>query len=72
MSVPGGLLNAHRTKVRTWGKIVALEGQLLSRILQTAIAEYVLNLEYYGVVEPELLHEVEPMGKVSFKVEFHK
>lgn len=71
-SVPRGLLNAHQTKAGTWGKIVVLTGQLLYRILEPLIEEYVLDREHCGVIEPEVLHEVEPRGKVRFYVEFHK
>ena len=71
-TVPGGLLKAHQTKAGTWGKIVVLEGQLLYRILEPTIEEILLDPEHYGVVEPEVLHEVLPKGKVSFYVNFHR
>lgn len=72
MTVPKGLLNAHQTKAGTWGKIVVLEGELLYRILEPEIEEHLLDTEHSGVVEPEVLHEVEPKGTVSFYVDFHK
>ncbi|MFT7653960.1 MAG: tellurite resistance-related uncharacterized protein [Limisphaerales bacterium] len=71
-SVPGGLLKAHKTKTGTWGKIVILEGQLLYRILEPILEEHLLDADHPGVVEPEVLHEVKPEGKVSFYVDFHK
>ena len=71
-SVPAGLLQAHQTKAGTWGKIVVLQGELLYRILEPAIEEYVLTTEQFGVVEPTVLHEVAPLGQVRFYVDFHR
>ena len=71
-SIPKGLLKAHQTKAGTWGKIVILEGQLLYRILQPTVSEVLLSPDTYGVVEPTILHEIAPLGEVSFYVEFYK
>jgi tellurite resistance-related uncharacterized protein len=71
-SIPKGLLNAHQTKAGTWGKIIVLEGELLYRILEPKIEEYRLSATRFGVIEPEVLHEVSPIGNVSFYVEFYK
>ena len=71
-TVPSGLLKAHKTKSGTWGKIVVIDGVLLYRILEPTIEEFLLDSSTYGVVEPEILHEVEPQGTVRFYVEFHK
>ncbi|NKB98750.1 MAG: DUF1971 domain-containing protein [Pseudomonadales bacterium] len=71
-SVPIGLLRAHQTKAGTWGKIVVLSGKLHYRILQSENEQYELDPDHSGVVEPEVLHEVEPMGPVRFFVEFFK
>lgn len=71
-TVPAGLLKSHSTKAGVWGKIVILEGELRYRILEPAIEDHVLTPEHFGVVEPKVLHEVMPLGKVSFYVEFLK
>lgn len=71
-SVPDGLLNAHQTKAGTWGLIVILDGQLLYRILEPGIEEHILDSNHSGVVEPQVLHQVELKGKVRFYVDFHK
>lgn len=71
-SVPAGLLKAHQTKAGTWGKIQVLEGELLYRILEPEVEEVILSPDRHGVVEPEVLHEVEPQGSVSFFVEFFR
>ena len=71
-SVPKGLLKAHQTKVGTWGKIVVLEGHLAYKILEPDVKEERLSIERFGVVEPEILHEVQPEGAVKFYVEFYR
>jgi tellurite resistance-related uncharacterized protein len=71
-TVPAGLLRAHQTKEGTWGKINVTEGQLRYRILEPEFEEVLLSSEMFGIVEPTILHEVEPMGKVRFHVEFFR
>ena len=71
-TIPKGLLKSHSTKEGTWGKIVVLEGSLRYRILEPSIEEVDLSCEKYGVVEPTILHEVEPLTSVRFYVEFYR
>ena len=71
-SVPDGLRKAHRTKPGVWGNIVVLEGRLRYRILQSPSCEFMLDADNPGVVEPEVEHEVEPMGRMRFFVEFYR
>lgn len=71
-TIPNGLLKSHNTKSGVWEKIVILEGELRYRILEPEIEDNVLTTEHFGVVEPLVLHEVKPLGKVSFYVEFLK
>ncbi len=71
-TVPAGLLKAHQTKAGTWGKIVVLKGQLAYRILEPEAESHLLEPGQHGVVEPEILHEVEPAGRVQFYVEFYR
>jgi len=70
-SIPTGLLNNHQTKEGVWGKIVVLSGKLLYTI-QDPFEEILLDSDKYGVVEPTVLHQVKPMGQVSFFVEFYQ
>ena len=74
-TVPKALLKAHTTKDGTWGLIHVLEGRLSYRIKdprrparQTILSPH----EGLGVIEPTILHEVEPLGPVRFYVEFHR
>lgn len=49
-----------------------LEGSLLYRILQSPVEELRLDSDNPGVVEPEVEHEVQPLGKVRFYVQFYR
>jgi tellurite resistance-related uncharacterized protein len=71
-TVPKGLLRAHQTKEGTWGKIVVLSGKLSYRILEPELEEIELSPDKFGVVEPTVLHEVEPLGELCFHVEFYR
>lgn len=70
-SVPNGLLNNHQTKEGVWGKIVLLEGRLLYTINEPK-EEIYLDANNSGVVEPTVYHQVKPLGKVRFYVEFYR
>ena len=72
LSVPNGLLHEHQTKESVWGKIVVLEGQLQYTINEPDKEVVILDVNTIGVVEPEIRHEVKPLGKVRFYVEFHR
>ena len=71
-AIPANLLRAHRTKAGTWAKIVVLEGRLRYRILEPEPEEIELSPERPGIVEPEVLHEVEARGRVRFRVDFYR
>lgn len=74
-TVPQGLRKAHTTKEGVWGVIHVLEGRLAYRIVDARRNphERVLTAETPpGIVEPTILHEVEPLGAVRFFVEFHR
>lgn len=71
-TIPEGLLRAHSTKRGVWGRICVTEGMLAYRVLdeRRLRREWLLTPSRTGVVEPEILHEVEPRGEVTFFVEF--
>ncbi len=74
-TTPPGLLKAHTTKEGAWALIHVLEGRLLYRVIdpRRLKSETVLTPQSgQGVVEPTILHEVEPQGPVRFFVEFHR
>lgn len=75
LSVPAGLLRAHSTKAGIWGLIRVTEGELIYRIEdeKRIAAERRLHADSPpGVVEPTILHSVEPVGRVRFHVEFFR
>jgi tellurite resistance-related uncharacterized protein len=72
LTVPDGLLHEHQTKESVWGKIVVLEGQLQYTINEPEKEVIILDPNLPGVVEPTVRHEVKPLGKVRFYVEFHR
>jgi tellurite resistance-related uncharacterized protein len=74
-TVPAGLRRAHATKPGAWGTIRVLDGRLAYRITDPRgpASEQILTPQGEpGVVEPTILHEVEPLGPVRFFVEFHR
>ena len=73
-TVPAALRRSHSTKDGVWGLIHVLEGRLAYRICDARrlAHESVLAPGAPGVVEPTILHEVEPLGPVRFYVEFHR
>lgn len=71
-SVPAGLLRAHTTAAGVWGRITILEGSLRYRIAEPEAEVLVLTPDRHGVVEPTMKHEVEVIGPVRFRVDFHR
>jgi tellurite resistance-related uncharacterized protein len=69
-TVPDALRRRHTTKPGVWARICVLEGALRYRILEPVQEEHTLSGERHGIVEPEVPHEVEPLGRVRFFVEF--
>lgn len=74
-TIPPGLLKAHTTKQGAWALIHVIEGSLAYRITdpRRRPEQHVLTPQTPpGIIEPAILHEVEPVGAVRFYVEFHK
>jgi tellurite resistance-related uncharacterized protein len=72
-TLPAGLRRAHTTKEGAWALIHVLEGRLAYRVTdpRRAASETILSAGGEpGIVEPTILHEVEPAGPVRFYVEF--
>jgi tellurite methyltransferase len=66
-TLPAGLRADHRTKPGTWARIVVEEGQLEFHVRGRT---HLLTPETPGLVEPERLHCVVPLGAVRMHVEF--
>lgn len=71
-STPAGLLREHHTAVGVWAKIVVLEGTMIYRILEPEIEEIRLSPGVWGVIEPQIRHEVVPHDGVRFYIEFYQ
>lgn len=71
-TVPSALLSRHTTNAGSWAKIWVISGQLLYQILLDSPEEYTLTPDSPGIVEPEVPHQVKPLGLVEFYVEFYR
>lgn len=69
-SIPAGLRREHRTRPGVWALIHVLKGKLLHRRDGPSGTQVLMSAQP-GVVHPEEPHDVQPMGPVSFFVEFH-
>lgn len=72
VTVPKGLLKDHSTAKNVWGKINILEGEIEYTICKNPVEVVLLDREKSGIVEPEQLHFIKPLGKVLFYVEFYR
>ena len=70
-SLPEGLKQDHSTKTGVWAKIIVTEGKLLYRVAALG-TEMELSRNQAGIIVPEVLHCVEPVGAVRFFVEFYR
>lgn len=70
-TVPAGLRKDHSTKTGVWAKINVEDGKLRYRV---AVLDTDMELHpgRIGIVVPEVLHNVEPLGSVRFFVEFYR
>tara|TARA_R110002124_G_scaffold52685_5_gene151430 strand:+ start:1443 stop:1724 length:282 start_codon:yes stop_codon:yes gene_type:complete len=69
-TLPPGFLKNHRTKEGVWGVIEVVDGEL-EYVIGTS-EKHILRSGYNGVVEPQVLHHVKPLGEVSFSVAFYR
>ena len=68
-SVPAGLLKDHATRHGVWGRIVVHGGRLRYHVDDMGV-RFDLAPDSAGIVVPEVVHHVEPLGAVRFHVEF--
>ncbi len=68
-TVPDAFLKDHSTKPGVWGVIHVLSGQLQFTV-PSKEEERVISAGGKVIVEPTVPHKVQPMGTVSFQVEF--
>lgn len=70
-TVPAGLKKDHSTRTGIWAKIIVIEGKLRYRV-DALGTDMEISQDKLGIVVPEVLHSVEPLGTVRFFVEFYK
>jgi tellurite methyltransferase len=70
-TVPDGLTRDHSTKAGIWGVVTVVRGKL-RYIVPSADIDIVLDASTKGIISPQEMHHVEPIGKVAFFVEFWK
>lgn len=71
-TLPAGLRSRHTLKRGVWAVLHVLEGHLRYRVHEPAAGERLLAAGDTASIAPEVAHEVEPQGSVSFYIEFHK
>ena len=74
-TIPAQLLNQHRTKDGAWAMIHVLEGALAYRVVdprRPRLDDVLTPKTLPAVIEPTILHEVEPRGAVRFFIEFFR
>ena len=72
VTLPDSLRRDHSTKAGTWALIHVLEGHVRYVIHSEPNETQLLGVGEFGVIEPEVLHHVEPVGPLSMFVEFHR
>jgi tellurite resistance-related uncharacterized protein len=70
-SVPEGLLSAHRVADGVWGRLCVHEGEVAFVLEETGASRSVTAGESQ-VIEPGVLHHVDPSEEARFTVEFHR
>ena len=69
-TIPEGLLQDHRLRAGTWGRIVVREGKVMYATADPGGAAWVLRPGIDGIIAPSQSHWVAPHGRVRFVVEF--
>lgn len=71
-TLPQSLREAHSTKPGVWAKIHLESGEVLFVDHRQPLELILLSPAVIGIVEPETLHHVEPIGTVSMYLEFYR
>ncbi|MEZ5246281.1 MAG: DUF1971 domain-containing protein [Acidimicrobiales bacterium] len=70
-TVPAGLLGAHRVADDVWGVLRVNRGTVVFVLEDTGVRRS-LTTNDAQVIEPGVLHHVEPSADARFVVEFHR
>jgi tellurite resistance-related uncharacterized protein len=69
-TLPAALRREHSTKAGVWGVIRVIEGSLRLEFADGGEAQ-VLTPDRPGLVRPEQIHRIEPMGRIRMQVDFY-
>ena len=69
-TLPAALRREHSTKAGVWGVIRVIEGNLRLQFVDGG-EDLVLTPDRTGLVRPEQVHRVEPMGRMRMQVDFY-
>lgn len=69
-TLPAALRSEHSTKDGVWGLIRVLDGRLMLHFADGAAGQ-LLEPGRPGLVAPQQVHHVEPMGPMRMQVEFY-
>ncbi len=70
LTMPAGLRQAHRVSQGTWGRIVVHRGQLRFLARTEPELAVVVVAGSNQAIPPEVVHQVQPLGSVSFSIDF--
>lgn len=70
-TTPGMMKNEHSTRLGVWGKIVVKTGAVRFE-LPSEGEEHLLTPENYGVIEPLIVHKIDPQPGTKFYLEFYR
>lgn len=68
-TIPPALLKDHSTKKGVWARLHILDGSLRFREAASEV-DLTLSKGTHACIYPQIKHRVEPLGEVSFFVEF--
>jgi hemoglobin len=69
-TLPAALRRDHNTKAGVWGVIRVLEGQVRYRV-HGVQGSTMLDPDHPGLINPQELHSVEPVGTIRMQVDFY-
>ncbi len=70
-TIPKGLLSQHATKKGVWGRISVTAGKLNYCVEIPERRTIEIDKGQHSNIVPEMIHFVEPVGKVRFSIEFY-
>lgn len=70
-TLPPAIRSAHSTKAGTWGLLKVLEGEV-RLVWEDGSGSELVCPGQPGLIAPERLHHVEPLGAARMQVEFYR